>query len=449
MPSSSMHPIYLLGLGMPSTQESARPGLTHPVLDKADVLVGGRSQLAPFAGHPAQKLLVDADTEGLYRRIGALRAQGKLLAALCSGDPLYFGLGARLAERFGPDALRVVPGLSSMQAAAAFLGIPWENMRSISLHGRSDMLPLAHALLEEKNLCLLCDPATSPARIAAWMLERGCSGYAVHLLENLRLGPDGAIIPEGYARHDLQSAAALPHDERSTALALIILERTQEAPASDEMPHPGAWSRPFGIDDSGLEKDRGVFTKLPVRAAGLGALGVEPGDTLWDIGAGSGAVSIDAARLAWRGQVFAIEGKGRRVAHLFANRRAFGAPNMEIVPEAFPACLEATGARPPLPRPHKIFVGGGLGGDPEDARELLRKAWAALLPGGRLLAHCVLLSSLGLARSTLHALAGKVEIQSIQASVSAAVGDDMQLKALNPVFLILARKSGKLQENAG
>ena len=440
-----MHPIYLLGLGIPCSETPRFPSHAQGILEKADVLIGGHAQLGLLAAHPAEKLQIGADTENLYRRMAELRAQGKLLVALCSGDPLYYGLGARLAERFGPDALRVVPNLSSLQAATAFLGLPWENMRSVSLHGRNSMLPLAHALVEAGEagpVCLLCDAATSPAAIASWMLERGCSAYDMHLLDDLRLAPDGTIItatPGAHRRRTLTEAAALAEENAAPGQRIILL-LPSPSPADSEEPPPAF--RPFGVDASLLDKDRGVFTKLPARAAGLAALGIEARDTVWDIGAGSGAVSIDAARLASRGQVFAFEANENRITHLFANRQRCRVPNMEVLPGCFPLSthlLEQADGLPP-PRPHKIFVGGGLGGDAHNARQLLHAAWQALLPGGRLLAHCILLSSLEAARKELGELGGAVELQSIQAAQAVPAGTDVRFEAMNPVFLVLALK---------
>lgn len=467
-----MHPIYVLGAGVPSwrnAEEAAPPPADKKIffppgsddlLRQADALIGGRTMLTRFANHPAEKYPVTSDVDSLYSRIDALRKDGKLAVVLCSGDPLYFGLGARLAERFGPDAVRSLPGISSLQAAAAFLGVPWEQVRSVSLHGRHNMLPLAHALLSGDNVCLLCDAANSPARIASWLLDRGCPPYRMHVLDDLRIGPDGAPSPSAYRIFDFEAASRLEEDTPARQRQRVILflrERMHGGADSLSLNANDATgtlsatvSRPFGLDDASVDKEQGIITKQAVRAAGLAALGIEPEHTVWDIGAGSGAVSLEASRLACRGQVFAFEAKESRLEHIRINRRRFGALNMEIIPGEFPDCLpdNPPGESPnghrqekhPLPRPHRIFVGGGLGGIREKGESLLQEAWKVLLPGGRILIHCVLLSSLESARSGLERLAGTVHIQCIQTSSSTPVGKDIQLKAHNPVFLALAEK---------
>lgn len=435
-----MQPVYLLGLGLPHSAECAgySPS-SNPILQKADVLVGGRAQLAPFADHRAEKLIVTSEVETLYRRMESLRSEGKLLVALCSGDPMFFGLGARLAERFGPENLRLLPALSSMQAAASYLCLPWENMRPVSLHGRKSMLPLAHALMEHSHVFLLCDGETSPPGIAAWMLERGCSSHIMHLLDDLCLGPDGSVAPAAHTKLRLEEAAALVHTPHK-GQRVIVLQAPDTQPGRKNK-RPPSPAKPFGIPDACLEKDKGVFTKLPVRGAGLAALGIEPCDIVWDIGAGSGAVSIEAARLACRGQVIAIEARETRIARILANRRKFSALNLNVIRGLFPDCLDCLPHEEALPRPGKIFIGGGLGSDREKAGRLLHRAWQELQSGGRLLVHCVLLSSLECARAQLSSLTGDIQIQSITVAQSANVGNDIQLKALNPVFLILAIKN--------
>lgn len=211
---------------------------------------------------------------------------------------------------------------------------------------------------------------------------------------------------------------------------------------------------PFGLPDLLLATENNLLTKGPVRAAGLAALGVEAGDTVWDLGAGSGAVSVEAARLAWRGQVIAVEAKAGRIPLIEENRRRFSAANLEIVHGLLPEALEHCLAR--HPRPKRVFFGGGLGresgdgcrgedGDgngvvPAGPERIFRSAWEALLPGGRMVIHCVLLSTLEFVRAELDRLGVAAEVTCIQASRSAPLAGDIRLQAMNPVFLVSASK---------
>ena len=507
-PAGQPAPLYVIGLGLPAGggESSARRGFfscpaldSHPLLAAAEVLVGGKAQLAALADHPAEKLVVGADMPALYERLDANRRAGRIQVVLCNGDPLFFGLGARLAERFGPDGLRVLPGTSSLQAAAAFLGLPWENVTSVSLHGRSSRLPLARALIVARAdggpVFVLTDAANPPAAVAAFMKERGHDRYRLHLMENLHLTPEG-VRAEQYTRLSVDQALALPPEApegRIPRQLVMLLE-----PERPESGAPAAgW--PFGLPDASLVAENNLLTKAPARAAGLAALGIEAGHTVWDLGAGSGAVSVEAARLAWRGLVVAVEAKADRIPLIEENRRRFGAANLEILHGTLPGALAVCCER--FPRPDRIFIGGGLGavskyvfcpmaassgpfysgrgpsestpfakrpaflalgpksviwkqplgGGPgrgfEDgsngesaAGQILHKAWEALLPGGRLVIHCVLLSTLEFARDRLARLGARPDVACIQASLSTPLAGDCRLQAQNPVFLVSACK---------
>jgi precorrin-6Y C5,15-methyltransferase (decarboxylating) len=323
---------------------------------------------------------------------------------------------------------------------------------------------LARALLSGSPVFVLTDPGTTPRALAAWMLERGLAGFRMHVLENLYCTPDGEI---GVAqRWSLDLAEAVEREETaesSSGQRVVYLEPVQEGRAGEARTRK-SW--PFGLADAALAKEGGVMTKAPVRAAALAALGMEAGHCVWDLGAGSGAVSLEAARLVWRGQVFAVERDTNRLALIRENRRTCGAANLEIVAGTMPLCLpsypghgkadakgvqerrqtpdaparEEDSLEAALPRPHRIFLGGGLGGNPDAAALILRKAWRALLPGGRLVAACVLLSSLERCRAILTDLGATPGVTCLQASSGVPLARDMRLAASDPVFLVTGEK---------
>lgn len=419
--SSPLPPVYVLGLGLPGP--ARHETLALPLVRHAEVLIGGKALLASLTDFSGEKLPVEADTVALAARIKANREAGKRQTVLCSGDPLFFGLGARLSEYLGPQALRLVPGTSSLQGAAACLGLPWESIRSVSLHGRSSMLPLAHGLLAGESLFVLTDKQHGPERIAAWMLERGCGHYAMHVLEELRHEPELGVTCARHSYLSLEEALSTAFDAVSPRVLLLV-------------PRKAAPERCFGLREDDLAHEQELVTKLPVRAAALAELGIAPGHVVWDLGAGSGAVALEAAFLAWRGQVLAIERHAGRVRDIDENRRRLAAANLEIVEAHMPDCLEPGS----LPRPDRIFLGGGLSGGAESTRQILSLAWQALRPGGRLVAACILLSSLEQARTVLGELGAEVSVTSLQAGASALLAGDVRLKAQNPVFLVLGKK---------
>lgn len=433
--------IHLLSLGLtPPEHWAANPphGVAN-LLASAQVLVGGKAQLAPFASHPARKITVGKSVPEVLEHVAASQQQGLTQVVLCSGDSLFFGLGAAVLARFGRAAVSVLPGASSLQGAAAMLGQPWQGWQAVSLHGRNDWLPLAHAILAGGPVAVLVDGRTGLAEVNGFLQERGATGYTLHQFAALHTTSQGGVAAEGYVRlapegvqpEDGQQEVASPNAPavQGTTPRVIVLE----PPAL----HSRTWQQHplFGIDDALFAKEKGLITKSPVRAAGLAALRLASHHTVWDLGGGSGAVAVEASRLVRQGCVYSVERHESRLALMRENRRRFAAVNMEIVQAILPEGLEH------LPAPHRVFIGGGLGGAENDATQLLHKAWQALAPGGRLVVHCVLLSSLERCRQILTALGTSPEITCMQVSHAEPLGMDVRLAPLPPVFLVAAQKA--------
>jgi precorrin-6Y C5,15-methyltransferase (decarboxylating) len=303
--------------------------------------------------------------------------------------------------------------VSSLQTAAAKLGVAWADMAAVSLHGRDSLLPLGHALLERRPVCLLTDERFNPDVALAVFTDRGVTDYTAHIFG--RLG-----FPEESRRSfrlEEGLAAAMPPSPN-----LIFL-----------LPDGGTGPGPrLGTPDEDYAHEKGLITKWPVRAAALAALRIEPHHCVWDLGAGSGAVAVEAASLARRGRVVAVEKNPGRVEYIRENRRRFRVPHLDIVEGSAPLCLEG------LPDPDRVFLGGGLGADREDGAALIRAVWDRLAPGGRIVISCVLLESLSLCREALDGLGAKGEVVSLNAAVSAPLGAGDRLAAHNPVFLVAA-----------
>ena len=401
-------PVTVLGMGL-------LPRVPPPFMQlvkESDVLVAGQLLLEQFAELKAEKIAVRSPVEEVLQRIVMLREQGKSITVLADGDPLFFGLGASLTRLFPPDALRIAPGISSLQEACARLCLPWHNVRCVSLHGRHSFDQLASAIAGAQSLCLLTDTANNPSRIAAFLLDRGIDWFTMHVFERMR--------------HE---------DELVRSCALAQAASLSFGPACTILLVASAPARlPFlGIPDTALAHEGELFTKEAVRAAALARLRIRPGYLLWDIGAGSGAVALEACALAHRGRVFAIEQNPARILCMEENRRRFGAANMEIVHGCAPECLAK------LPDPDAIFVGGGLGKS-EATPALLGELCARLKAGGRLLLSCILMGSLERSRAFFAEQGWPIELTSLQATKSSPLGQDLRLAALNPVFLLSTQK---------
>ncbi len=425
--------IYVLGAGLPRKKNGTLLPFEHPALALADVIVGGRQELELVFGGTAQHaemLKIGKDIPALIARMKENLRQGKTQVVLAGGDPLFHGIGSTLLSHFDREELCFSPGISSPQAAASLLGLNQANMRILSLHGKKDFTALdGGALAGSALVCILADGGDCPSRLAAFLLERGLGHFRMRIVNEMHIdAADGLVKAEKIISTDPAKAAASGEDcaQPPPCRQIIILEPCQGGP-----------DPAFGNTADDYAAENSLFTKWPVRAAALYALNIAPGHTVWDIGAGSGAVGLEAARLAHSGRVFAFEQSETRARHILENRQNAGIANLEVRIGTAPGCLD-----PSLPRPDRIFIGGGLGSGDVQGSALLKAAWGSLLPEGRMVIAAILFSSLELAREILEPLGAGLEIIQLRADQASKLGESLYFKARNPVFLIAATKPG-------
>ena len=331
------------------------------LIEQAEVLVGGSRHLGWFADHPALKLPWARPFEDSFARIEAQR--GRPVVVLATGDPMCFGAGTRLARRFGIDVMTIVPSPSAFSLACARLGWSLPDTACVTLHGRPADALRMHLAPGLRLLALSWDGST-PACVARILTEAGYGGSWMAALEHLG-GPDERRI-EGVA----QTWTHPPGADLNIVAIVCALDRGR-------LPRPCA----PGLPDDAFRHD-GKLTKREVRAATLARLMPLPGQRLWDVGAGSGAVAIEWLRASGTGRAIAIERAPARIADLAANAAALGVPQLEIHQGTAPACLEG------LAPPDAIFIGGGLA-----SPGMLEACADALSAGGRLVANAVTLQA--------------------------------------------------------
>ncbi|MFF7775795.1 precorrin-6y C5,15-methyltransferase (decarboxylating) subunit CbiE [Streptomyces tanashiensis] len=364
------------------------PESSRRVLRAAEVLIGGPRQLdlLPAGDCPGSRI---AWPSPLRPAVPGLLAahEGRRIAVLASGDPLFYGIGRTLAELVGPDRLDVRPHPSSVSYACARLGWPLEATETVSLVARP-LDALTAALHDGRRLLLLGEGPDSPARVAALLRERGWGGTRIRVLEQLG-GPAERILDA--------TAADWPY-ERADALHVLALDCVRD-------PDTLRLGTTPGLPDEAYEHD-GQLTKRYVRAATLAALAPAPGELLWDVGGGSGSIGVEWMRAHRSCRAVAVEKSPERAARIARNAGALGVPGLKVVTGPAPAAL--TG----LPTPDAVFIGGGL-----TAPGLLDTCWEALPPGGRLVANTVTLESEALLADRYRRHGGEL----IRLAVSAAV----------------------------
>ncbi|MEL7642419.1 MAG: precorrin-6y C5,15-methyltransferase (decarboxylating) subunit CbiE [Solidesulfovibrio sp.] len=401
------HPLCVVGLGI------GRPCLCEPAaaaISGADVLVGGRRQLEAFPDHAGGRIPIAGPLAAVCEAMEAAMLEGRRVTVLADGDPLFFGIGRLLAERFGPDRLAFFPGVTAVAAAAARLGRAWHDLPAVSLHGRSDMLPLFAALCRAEAVAVYTDAANTPAVVAEKLLARGGDAFALTVFEDM------GLPGERLWRLTLGEAVGLSF----SPLNLVLVERVR----------PVDVPLTLGLPDEALMRLDRVFTKKPARAVSLAALAPRPGDVVWDVGAGTGAVALEASLLNTGGPVFAVERDAGRSALLAENIRLTGALTVTPVGGEAPDVLDG------LPDPDRVFVGGGLTTRPDLLPCLCRR----LRPGGRIVVNCVLLGTLQQALAAFAAAGLRTDLLHLNAATAAPLAGDLRLCAENPVAVVTAAK---------
>ncbi len=397
--------IDVVGLGL--SPDDLTPGHRR-IIAGAEVLIGGRRLLGFFPESPAEKKAVGKDIEAVLAWIRR-RLDRKAIVVLASGDPLFFGIGARLVEAFGPDRVRIHPNVSSVAAAFARIQEPWGGVRVLSLHGRKNEGELFRALAQEDRVALLTDPERNPAWLARLVLRKLGGGFRLAVMEAL------GTASERHGWYTLAEAAAREFREPN----VVVLKREIGATAD---------RRPLclGTPDDAFEHQGGLITKSEVRAVALSKLRLSPGQVLWDLGAGSGSVAIEASLLIGKGRIVAVEKDPERVAQIKANIRRFDVRNLRVAQAELPAGL----AR--LPKPDRVFIGGGG----RDLPAIISEAARHLKPDGVVVVNAVLLQNVSDAADALRRLGFATQIVQVQIHRSQAMPGGERLDALNPVWII-------------
>ncbi|HMB02559.1 MAG TPA: precorrin-6y C5,15-methyltransferase (decarboxylating) subunit CbiE [Isosphaeraceae bacterium] len=402
--------------GLAGLTESARRLVTE-----ADLILGAPATLRLLEGAPAQRVPLDPDMPTALRQVReALEAHRPVLVS--GGDPLFYGVARYLCDRLGKDQFEVVPHVSSMQLAFARVKESWEDAYLTNLAGRP-LETVVDRIRTAEKVGLFSSDEHPPSRVAAALLDRGIDYFRAYVCENLG-SPD-----ERVTQAELSDLAGLDFDP----LNVLILVRKPNRP--DRARGAGRYHL-FGNPDDAFAQalpKRGLVTQAEIRAIALAQLDVRPTSVVWDIGAGSGSVAIEAAQLAHQGQVFAIEPEPGDVALIQANAEAFGTPNIRPIAGRAPDALAA------LPDPDAVFIGG----TGRQVVLVLSAAYARLVPGGRMAVNVATVGGLATAYETLKKLAGSVQLWNVAIARGIEQMDQVRFEAINPTYLLAVTKTAE------
>ena len=420
-----MRKVTIIGAGPGNPDLLSRAALD--AIDIADVVIGAHRALAGIDVPPDVvrcELVKTADI------VAALTdaASWQRAVVVMTGDVGLFSGARRLVEALSGDAqvdVRVIPGISSASYLAARLARPWQDWRFASAHGVAcDIVAEAERAGE---LFLVTSGGEDPSRLSGELVQAGFGDARVTVAERLSY-PDERITC---------ATASEIAGQMFDDLNVMLIESAGGAgsPAGSSASRAASSRWPYassGIPDELFIRGDVPMTKQEVRAVALAKLRLTATDTVWDVGAGTGSVSIEAALVARVGSVWAVERNAAGVRLIRENADAFGCGNVHAVPGVAPEALAK------LPVPDAVFVGGSAGELPSIVEAALEKNSQV-----RLCVPCVTVETLTEACALLSGSRFKgFEACQVSAARAEAVGSHHLMKAQNPVFLVSARGAG-------
>lgn len=411
--------IHVIGMG-----SDGLVGLTtaeRDILTDCDVLFGSENLVRLLDSLKGEKKIIGSDFKELIELLLKV-APGRKAALLVNGDPLFYGVVRYLSEKIGKDCFDVHPHVSSMQMAFARVKESWDDAYLTNLQNQS-LEKVVNIIRVSETVGLFTSPTENPKVVARHLLDRGIDYFRAFVCENLG-GKD-----ERVTHGELAEIVEMDFDP----LNVMILRRK---PGRPDLPATAKTPRVFGNPDDVFAQTKpktGLLTRSETRAIALSRLAIKPSSVVWDIGAGSGSVSIEAAQLCFSGMVYAIEQDTADFHLILANAENLGVRNLKAVHGVAPDVVVG------LPRPDAVFV-GGIG---KEVIGLLECVFEALLPGGRIAINVGSIENLSQVMARMRKFDPDVEVLLLQIGRGMNQYESLRFEAINPSFLLSGIKSVK------
>ncbi len=407
--------VHIIGIG-----EEGLGGLTEAarkLIAQAELLIGENHTLALVPDAPGERLVVGTRLEEAVARLEA--AAQKKAVVLAVGDPLFYGVARFLCDRLGKDRFEVIPHVSSMQLAFARVKESWEEafLTNLATHPIDTVL---EQVLAAEKVGLFTSEACPPAEVARTLLDREVDYFTAYVCENLG-SPDERVT------HGELSEIA---EQEFAPLNVMILVRKPEVP---DRPSEMIGRRLFGNPDNAFLQSRpkrGLLTPAEIRSMALAEMDLGPASVVWDIGAGSGSVAVEAAQIASQGTVYAIEMDPEDHELILQNAKRFGVANL------VPVLGRAPEAWADLPQPDSIFVGGSGRG----IIRLVDAAYERLRAGGRLVATMTSIDNIAEVHRSLREKCPHVKVWMVHLARGYYQMERVRFESLNPTFLVAVVK---------
>jgi len=399
-------------------------------LNQADVVIGGTRVLELFSAElksGTETFDLTGHLKEVPARIEQALAGNQAVVVLATGDPLCHGIANYLKKKIGLSKLNIIPNVSALQLACARVGVSWQDAYICSVHSKDagewaknrgkehGLYPLFKACVQHRKIITFISPENNPARIARMLVAEGMAdGFEMIVAENL-LQENERIVAD-VPVSDLA-------EQGFSDLNMVILQRKEKLEKATL----------FGLEDASFNQrkpEKGLITKREVRAVSLAHMQLKVNSIVWDIGAGSGSVGLEAARLCPNGWVYAIEKNEGDFDIAKSNQERMGIHHYTLVHAKAPECLEA------WPNPDAVFVGGSGG----ELGELIRLIVSRLNIDGHLVMNFVTIENLTAAVEALKAMDVRWNITQMQVSRSKPILHMHRMAAENPVWIVTVEK---------
>ncbi len=404
--------LYIIGIG-PGDKNYIYPA-ANKLIEASDVLIGGRRNLDLFLHLEKEEVVIGNNLAGIERYM--LKHIGKKkMAVLASGDPGVFSISEYLKNRLVDVELLVYPGISSLQYLCAKINKSWDDIFIASLHGR-ELNNLTNIVKNHGKVILFTGGASSHVHVCRELISSGLGDVTVTIGEKLSY-PEERIVtgsPEEMAKLEFDSLSIMLVEHPGKGLAIKQVW---------EMATPG-------IPDELFVRGDVPMTKEEIRAVALSKMRLREDSVVYDIGAGTGSISIECGLIVKKGRVYAVEKKKDALALIRENVLKFGLGNVKVVEGVAPDILMD------LPKPDRIFIGG------TDGRMDSILDWAAEMNHQiRIVVNAVAIETAGEAIAGLNSRGFRdIDIAGVSVSKGRLVGRKHMMQALNPIYIISAEK---------
>lgn len=426
--------IYVIGIGYKPIDKRARE-----IILNSNLILASNRLLEVFKGYDESeavrdkvKIINNVDETIAFIRAEALKSERaeasdfRTIVLLASGDPTFFGIGRRAVREFGKDAVEIIPDLSCIQIAFSRVKESWDDAFLMSLHGGPDpkkrrRLPYEindiPSLLQRHNkIAILTDKENNPSEIAKELLKPSAlphfrtSALKIYVCE--KLGYEDESITEGTP----DEISAMTFGEPN----VVIIRGTEGLGLRNGVT--------FGLKEDEIIHSRGLITKDEVRAVTIHKLRLPQKGVFWDIGAGSGSVSVEAAKLCPKLKVFSIERDKEQRDNIGKNKLNFHIQNIEIIKGEAPEALKN------LPLPDRVFIGGS-GDRLKEIMDYVIKAQVNLI-----VVNAATIETMNDAVQCFEEHGFDIAISEISVSRAKTIAGKRHMSALNPIFVIAGEK---------